>query len=144
MSAILGTAATLRFDGVAGFDCLHGTPRLIQPDNINQTLKIWLNGGHFPFAFSASIASACSIFSARTSQASAVALSSLPCLRSPAASPILRSAISLHSAEVNRVTISSPSARSRPGGGWLRDGREDRPACGANRRAALPCRVERE
>jgi hypothetical protein len=52
MSAILGTAATLRFDGVAGFDCLHGTPRLIQPDNINQTLKIWLNGGHFPFAFS--------------------------------------------------------------------------------------------
>ena len=52
MSAILGTAATLRFDGVAGFDCLHGTPRLIQPNNINQTLKIWLNGGHFPFAFS--------------------------------------------------------------------------------------------
>ena len=52
MSAILGTAATLRFDGVAGFDCLHGTPRLIQPNNINQTLKIWLNGVHFSFAFS--------------------------------------------------------------------------------------------
>jgi hypothetical protein len=35
----LSTAATLRFDGIAGFDCLHGTPRLIaQPkyqSNVN-------------------------------------------------------------------------------------------------------------
>src|SRR5664279_5542098 len=42
------------------------------------------------------------------------------------------------------LTYLSISAPARPGGGWLRGARAGRLAYGANRQAALPCRVERE